>query len=289
MQTYHRPERIEEALSILGESPGDTAPLAGGTDLMPRWSRGVVQRPRVLLDLKAIEELRGSSIVNGAISIGACTTISDLVADPLIQTHAPLLVQAARSIACPQIRNRASLGGNLCNASPAADTAVPLLLLDAVCDVASLGEEGVSVREVPLSEFFQGPGSTGLEPAELVLYVRFFPQPPGSFAAWEKFGTRPAMEIAMASIGILLTMEKGALTHVRVGYGSVAPVPTRGRSVEDLLKGQTLTSSLIEKCETAARSEIAPISDQRADAWYRREIVGILLRRMLARAMEESD
>lgn len=289
MLHYHRPKKIEEALTILEQKTGVATPFAGGTDLLPRWSRGVLAQSEVLLDLKAIEELKGASIVDGEMTIGACTTIADLAGDPLVRTHAPLLAKAADSIASPQIRNRASLGGNLCNASPAADTAVPLLLHDAVLDVAARGEEEITVREIKLSDFFRGPGSTLLEPNELVIFIRFAPQSPGSFAAWEKFGTRPAMEIALASAGIMLERGAGRIERARVGYGSVAPVPMRGRRVEALLLGKSLTPGLIEKCEVAVREEISPISDQRAGERYRREIVGVLMKRMLMRALEENE
>lgn len=260
--------------------------LAGGTDLQPRWSRRIAPKPTGVLDVKAVEELRGITRAGGEVIIGACTLMSELQTDPVIRAVAPLLAQAAGRVACPQIRNRATLGGNLCNASPAADTAVPLILLDAVLDLSSLGPEGVIARQVPITEFFRGPGSTALAPGEILTHVRFKPPPEGWFQAWEKFGTRPAMEIAVAAVGVVLSAEEGVITHARVGYGSVAPVPLRGRKAEALLVGRRLSDAVIEDCTSAAQEEIAPITDVRATEGYRREIVGVMLRRMLQSARD---
>lgn len=198
---------------------------------------------------------------------------------------APVLALAAGRIACPQVRNRATIGGNLCNASPAADTAIPLILLDAVIELVSLDQAGRLLRrEVPVVDFFTGPGSTVAMPGEILMCVRFEPLPDDMFAVWDKFGTRPAMEIAVASVGVAVRVQDGSVVHARVGYGSVAPVPSRGQGAEAELVGQALDRGTIERCEAAARAEIAPISDVRASEAYRRDMVAIMLRRMLTRA-----
>jgi len=255
--------------------------LAGGTDLLPRWTKGLVERPQTVVDLKRVAGLKGVSHVKGEVRVGACTLLSGIASDGIIRTIAPVLAEAADRIACPQIRNRATIGGNLCNASPAADTAVPLILLDAVLELASAGHGGVSVREVPICEFFRGPGSTVLAQGEILTHIRFQPLPEGAFAAWDKVGTRRAMEIAVASVGVALKVESGMIVHARVGYGSVAPVPLRGRKAEAELLGSPLSAEVVTRCEAAAREEIAPITDVRASAAYRQEVVGVLLRRML--------
>lgn len=281
MLTYHRPETIEEALSQLRRASGAGLPYAGGTDLLPRWSKGITPRPEAIVDLKKIGELGAVSRSNGEICIGACVCLSEIESDPTIRSSAPLLSLAAGSVGCPQIRNRATIGGNLSNASPAADTAVPLLLLDAVLDLARAGSDGVQVREVPVADFFRGPGATHLEPGEIVTGIRFRPLPEGWLVAWEKLGTRPAMEIAVASVGLAIKVEDGVVAEARVGYGSVAPVPLRGPKAEAQLVGGFLSDSLIAACVTAAGSEIKPITDVRAGEAYRREVVVVMLRRML--------
>lgn len=278
-RAYQRPRTIEEVVRAVS-SNGATL-LAGGTDLLPRWTRELLPRPDAVVDLKSIEELKGIKPLGDEICVGACTLMSELEADPVIKASAPVLAEAAGRIACPQIRNRATIGGNLCNASPAADTAVPLILLDAALDLVAGGPGATCTRQVSINDFFQGPGTTVLRPGEVLTRIRFKPIPAGWFSAWDKFGTRPAMEIAVASVGVVLALEQGEVTHARVAYGSVAPVPRRGRGAELELLGRRLTDEVIEACTAAAREEITPISDVRAGAAYRREIVGVMLRRML--------
>lgn len=291
--SYTAPQSLEAAADTLAKR--DATLLAGGTDLLPRWKKEFVPKPPSILDLKRIDELKGVTRSNGVIRIGACTLISEIESDAAIREAAPLLAEAAGRVACPQIRNRATIGGNLCNASPAADTAVPLIVLDAVAELASAGPNGLVRREIPLVEFFRGPGTTALAPTEILTHVRFPAMPNGFrrnhsptvaarkrwFAAWDKFGTRPAMEIAVASVGVVLRRKNGVVEHARVAYGSVAPVPLRGKRAEATLVGRSLSTETIEKCVSAARDEISPISDVRASADYRREIVGVMLSRML--------
>ena len=279
---YLAAQTVEEAVRAASQT-GATI-FAGGTDLMPRWFRNLLPKPTAVVDIKGVEQLRGIRLAGGEVSIGACVLMSELETHPTIRAAAPILAEAAARIACPQIRNRATVGGNLCNASPAADTAVPLILLDAVLEVAACRPNGIATREIPIVWFFRGPGSTALEPGEVLTGIRFQPLPAGSFWAWEKFGTRPAMEIAVASVGVVLHRVEGRVVDARVGYGSVAPVPLRGRQAESVLVGQSLSREVVDRCVMAAGEEISPITDLRASAGYRREIVGVLLRRMLENA-----
>jgi len=278
------PDTLEEVTRIAAEN--DVTIHAGGTDLLPRWSRGLADRPRILVGLRRVESLHGVTHSNGTVRIGACVLISELESNPIIRRYAPVLAKAAGCVACQQIRNRATIGGNLCNASPAADTAVPLMLLDAVVELASNGSGGVVTREVALTEFFRGPGATAVERGEVLTHITFKPLPEGTFTAWEKFGTRPAMEIAVASVGVAITFEKGKIVRARVGYGSVAPIPLRGLRAEAELVGDSMSTDVIARCESAARNEIHPITDVRAGEAYRREVVGVMLRRMLEDAAD---
>jgi len=273
------PQTLPELIAAVSETGGTI--LAGGTDLQPRWLKGVVDSPAIVLDAKKIDELHGIDRVGDEIVVGACTLMSELETDPIIRAAAPFLAKAAARVACGQIRNRATIGGNLCNASPAADTAVPLILLDAQVELASLTGTSVALRTVPITDFFKGPGKTSLAPGEVFTRVRFAPVPKDCFSGWEKFGTRPAMEIAVASVGVLLWFDGNAVKRARVAYGSVAPMPLRGHGVETELTGQPLSADVIAKAVAAARKEISPITDVRASEDYRREIVGVLLQRML--------
>jgi xanthine dehydrogenase FAD-binding subunit len=285
IKKYSAPQTLDEATRVL--AAGGATPLAGGTDLLPRWSRGLVERPEAVIDLKRINGLKGVSRANGEIRVGACTPLSDIASDPTIRSAAPVLADAADRVACPQIRNRATIGGNLCNASPAADTAIPLILLDAVVELVSQGSDGTTRREVPIADFFRGPGATVRAPAEILTQIRFKPLADRAFAAWDKFGTRRAMEIAVASAGVALVFDGGTVVRARVGCGSVAPIPLRGRRAEAQLAGSSLSDEVIHRCTAVAQDEIAPITDVRASAAYRREVVGVLLRRMLERARGE--
>lgn len=282
VNTYKAPQSLEEVARIAAET-GVTI-FAGGTDLLPRWSKQQVPRPTSIVDVKEIERLSGIRVEKDEVCVGACTLMSDLHTDPVIRAAAGVLSEAAGRIACAQIRNRATIGGNLCNASPAADTAVPLILLDARLELASMQEERLVMREVAITDFFHGPGSTDLKPGEILTQVRFKALPADSFWAWDKFGTRPAMEIAVASVGVMLLRTKSKITHARVAYGSVAPVPLRGVRAEEVLLGNRLDEEVIDRCVAVAREEVAPITDIRATAEYRREIVGVMLGRMLENA-----
>lgn len=292
---YLTPRSLEGAARALAR-PEATA-LAGGTDVLPRWSKDPGRSPATVVDLKRVEGLHGVTRGNGEIHVGACTLLSEIASDPIVRAAAPVLAEAAGRVACPQIRNRATIGGNLCNASPAADTAVPLILLDATLELASLEAGGLKVRSVPITNFFLGPGRTVLGQGEVLTRIRFKPlsdsttacdlQPTGlsdRFSAWDKLGTRPAMEIAVASVGLVLRFEQGKTVLARVGYGSVAPTPLRGHGAEKQLVGRVLSTGVIDQCIAAAREEISPITDARASSEYRREVVGVMLRRMLQRA-----
>ncbi len=276
---YLAPHTVQEATQ---DAAGQgAAVLAGGTDLLPRWSKGVVKQPDALVSLKDVEGINGIARINGEVRVGALATMSEIASDPIIRDAAPVLANAAGRIACPQVRNRATIGGNLCNASPAADTAVPLILLDAVLDIAAWNGSSLTAREVPVTKFFKGPGATVLAPGELLTHIRFKPLAAGAYAAWDKFGTRPAMEIAVASVGVAVRLDGGTIVHARVGYGSVAPVPMRGRKAEVALMDRPLSAETIERCQAAARDEIAPITDVRASEGYRRDVVAVMLGRLL--------
>jgi CO/xanthine dehydrogenase FAD-binding subunit len=282
IERYLAPKALAEAAEALATD--QAAALAGGTDLWPRWSRDQVRRPGIIVDLKKIEELRELARVGGEVHVGACLCMDEIASSPLIRESAPILAEAAGRIACPQVRNRATVGGNLCNASPAADLAVPLIVLDAVLDLAAHGPKGLRVRQVPITDFFLGPGRTRLAHGEVLVRIRFRLLPGGAFWAWDKFGTRPSMEIAVASVGLVLGRRAEVVTRARVGYGSVAPVPLRGRKAEAELEGRPLSDETIGRCVAAAGEEISPISDVRAGRGYRREMVRVMLGRMLERA-----
>lgn len=279
VEEYWAPTSLAAALGHL--CGGDVTVLAGGTDLMPQSRAGRVRLARGLLNIRRVPELAGIARDGDALRIGALVTVAELRRDPLVRERFGILADACEHFASDQLRNAATIGGNVCNASPAGDTLVPLLVLDAEAELASKPDGGVRTRRVPLAEFFVGPGRTVRAADELLTAIRL-PLPRAGFVGrFFKFGTRPALDISAIAIGIGGVRAGGALTGARVAFGAVAPVPLRARATEAALEGTTLDAVAIERVAGTARDEVRPIDDVRASAWYRRELVFNMTRRML--------
>jgi len=270
---YHRPRSLEEAWRLKEAEP-DARYVAGGTDLMVRIKDGTVH-PRALISLRSIPELAGIT-VNGGLRIGAGTCIADIVAHSQVRADWPVLADACRALGSPQIRNVATIGGNLANASPCADTATPLLVLDARVELA--GPRGR--RTVPLTEFFRGPGETCRTPEEVVSAV-FVERPPAVARTLFVKQGRVKMDLAVASVSVRLDLDGGRCRTVRVAAGSVAPTPVRLREVEAVLEGQAPSPGLFAEAQRLAASAVAPITDLRSTAEHRRTLVGVFVRRAL--------
>src|SRR5690606_11057544 len=179
-----------------------------------------------------------------------------------------------------------TLGGNVSNASPAGDTLVPLLVLDAEVELASASDAGTVWRRVPIADYFAGPGRTRRAASELLTGVRVPVPPAGHYARFFKFGTRPALDISAISIGIAGVLDGGALSNVRVAFGAVAPTPVRARRTEQALEGQRLDAATIARAAETVRDEVNPIDDVRSSAWYRKELIHNMTRRMLDHAAQ---
>ncbi|MDT3669398.1 MAG: xanthine dehydrogenase family protein subunit M [Aromatoleum sp.] len=282
IERYVAPASLDEALGILQQ--GEVTILAGGTDLMPQTNAGRIGFKPTLMNIRGVAGLKGVTLDGDAIRIGALTTITDLLNDPLVKKHAPVLAEACDHFASDQIRNAGTLGGNINNASPAGDTLVPLIVLDAVVELASKdgsANGAVTTRRVPLAEFFTGPGRTKRAANELLTAVRIPLPKPGHVARFYKFGARPALDISTISIGIAGVRKDGALTDTRVAFGAVAPTPVRAKQTEAALEGRRLDGTTIATAANAARDEVNPIDDVRATAWYRKELIHNMTKRML--------
>ncbi len=274
MPDYIKPGSITEAVEAL-HTPGAML-LCGGTDLLVKRRMGIVE-PKLLVDVSDLAPLRALGEEDGAIEIGAAVPITDIIASPLVNEKLPLLPRVLGKLGSLQIRNRASLGGNLVNASPAADSAIPLLLYEAQLALVSAS----GARNVPVEDFFRGPGKTALDPGELIRAVRI-PIPTSEFAAFfHKVGRRKALTIAIASLGALARVSDGKIAEIRIAAGSVAPTPIRLRRTEALLTGAELSAETIETARESARDEVSPIDDIRGSAAYRRVVIGDLLARFL--------
>lgn len=280
IEEYAAPTELDEALEAL--RGGDATVLAGGTDLMVQTSEGRIPFQKRLVNIRRIDELRGISEREGRIRIGALTTMTDLLNDPVIREKAPLLREMADHFASNQIRNAATIGGNICNASPAGDSLPPLLVLDADVELASVD----GFHTVPLGEFFTGPGRTVREANELVTGVSFATPGREMFGVFIKSGPRPALEISTVSMALSAERDNKVLHNVRVAMGAVAPTPIRAWSMEECLEGKSLDAATIEKAVELALADAAPIDDVRASAWYRNHLVGVFARRLLHYAAE---
>lgn len=279
IERYAAPKSLDEALGILQQ--GDVTILAGGTDLMPQTKAGRIAFKPTLMNIGRVAGLSGITLDGDWLRIGATTTITAILNDPLVKQHAPVLAEACDHFASDQIRNAGTLGGNIGNASPAGDSLVPLIVLDAEVELASKPNGSVTTRRMPLAEFFAGPGKTKRAANELLTAVCIPLPKAGHVARFYKFGTRPALDIATISIGIAGVMRDGALTDARVAFGAVAPTPVRAPNTEAALEGRRLDDATIETAANAARDEVSPIDDVRATAWYRKELIHNMTKRML--------
>ena len=273
----HRPRDLEEARSLARRLPGSRF-VAGGTDLLIRLKAGAVKAP-ALICLRSIPELRGIELQDGGATIGAATPIAELLRHPGLAEHFPVLVEACSQLGSVQIRNAATLGGNLCNASPCADTALPGLVHGA--RARDLGAGGL--REIPLRELFLGPRVNALAPDEVLVALCFDPVAPGSTGAFEKW-TRVAMDISLVSVAVHLEWEGSRCVLARAAAGSAAPTPVRLTHTEQALRGE-LTEVRIAQARGVAAQDIQPVDDIRASAWYRRHMVGVLVQRAVERAI----
>ncbi len=235
------------------------------------------RRPPAVVNVKRIQGLAGIDVRTGAIRLGALTTLTALVEHPVIAAEYPVLPFTARYMGSPAIRHLATIGGNLCNASPAADLPPVLLVLDAELEV--VGPAGA--RQLPLDAFFQGPGQTALLPGELLACIEFPRKHDGWILRYERLDVRRAMDIAIVGVALALRRDGSRVTEVRLALGAVAPRPLRVPDAEAALVAGGLGPAAIERAAELAMAASRPISDVRATAEYRREMVGALVRRAL--------
>ncbi len=277
---YFAPRTLAEACGILDSHNGDARVVAGGTDLLLKMKAGRAA-PKVVVNIKRIPELRGLTFA-AQLNLGALTTLEELKRSPIIREHYPALAAAASTMASAQIRNLATVGGNLCNAAPSADLSPILIALKAVARIAGARGE----RRVPLDEFFTGPGTSVLMPGELLVALKI-PRPDGP-SLYLKHAPRECMDIAVVGVGLAFQLggsstaaQSPKCESARIVLGAVAPVPMRAVRAEQELNGKPLTSERIARAARIAAEECAPIDDVRGSAWYRRKMVEVMVRRGL--------
>ncbi|MBI3001610.1 MAG: xanthine dehydrogenase family protein subunit M [Deltaproteobacteria bacterium] len=281
---YFAPQSLADATSLLRRYGTKARLLAGGTDLLLRLERRLIETS-VVVDLKKIHALRGIKADRKGLRIGAVTLMDEIASSPLVQGRYGMIAKGAAAVGSIQTRNRATLGGNLCNASPAADTAPPLIALSARARIAGSRRD----REVPLEEFFLAPGKTCLQPNELLKEI-FIPSPAGRSGGSFQRCTRTAMDIALVNCAVFLSLvsKREIVADIRIALGAVAPTPVRAQPAEDVLKGKNPDRDAIEEAAERAVASVSPIDDVRSSASYRREMVRVLTRRAIEEALKEA-
>jgi len=282
---YIAPKTIGEVLEIMSSLEGKASLLAGGTNLIVNLRNNKI-KPEWVVDISRLSDFNYIRKDEQKIKIGALTNISELTISQLLNHQAKILKEASIQFANPLVRNKATIGGNLADASPAADTAVPLIALGAKVKAIDSDRKR---REIPIEELFLAPNQTLLKKDEVIAEIEFssLNSNNGNLkSAYEKFGLRNAMAISIVSVAIVLKLrDEKYIEDVKIALGAVAPKPIRAQKVENILQGETLSQSLIEKSAEAVLDDISPISDIRASEDYRRMMSKVLLKRALNKIM----
>jgi len=274
------PRSVDEALRVLSERGSEAKLLAGGTDLLPQLKNGLL-KPAWVVDLSGVERVRTLRSDSGGLRVGAAVSARTLERDATTQKTYTSLAESGALVGSVQIRNLATLGGNLCNAAPSADMAPPLLALDAEAVIAGPGGE----RRVPITDFFSGVRRTVLSPDEILLEIVIPAPGPRSGGHYLRHTPRRELDIAVVGVASQLTLSNGVCSKARIALAAVAPVPLRAREAEQLLEGKPVTPEGIERAAEMAVGAARPISDQRGSADYRLHLVRVLTRRTLRTAL----
>lgn len=279
---YYQPQTLKEAYGLMEKLKGGARYVAGGTDIIVRMKQKLIG-PQALISLRGIEALKGITH-NGGVSLGSMTLFRDLERDPVIARDYPALAQAAKVLANPQIRNVATVGGNLCNSAPSADSAPPLMVLEA----RLILEGPAGHREIPVNEFFIGPGENCIEPTEVLREIRIPEKASGTGMAFLKTG-RVEQDIALANAAALVVMEGKICRKCRLVAGAVAPLPLRLTRTEALVEGKEIDQDLLGRIGPMVEQEVRPITDLRSTEEYRRVVSGVLVKRALQKALKDAE
>jgi len=277
-----QPATLQEASRLLKEKGTGGRFLAGGTDLVIAMKeKGLL--PKYIVDLKRLPDLGGiRENSDGSISLGALTTLHEIETSALIKNKYPFLAQSAAEVGSIQIRNRATIGGNMANASPSADTSPALIALDAIVTIAS----GSGQRQIAAEDFFKGPGQNAMNPDEILTEVTIPKTGANLVGEYIKFSPREMMDLAYVGVAVVynLAASDRRCVGVRIVLGAVAPTPIRAKRAEAALETQVLSEAVAEKAGQIAAEEAKPISDVRSSADYRRAMVGTMTKRALLNA-----
>ncbi|MGE0825575.1 MAG: xanthine dehydrogenase family protein subunit M [Candidatus Binatia bacterium] len=278
--TFEAPRSLDQALSLFSSAGGNARALVGGTDLLIQM-RAATKEPSVVVDVKAIPELQILSFdPQTGLRLGAAVQSCRIHEDQMMQDKYPGLTEAAWLIGSVQIKNRCSVGGNLCNGSPAADTPPALIALGAECVIAS----AKGTRTVKVEDFVVAPGQTVLQPGEILVEFRIPAPKPHSADCYQRFIPRNEMDIAVVGVGASVTLDGDNCTAARIGLGAVAATPLFAKAASESLVGKPLNEQNIAAAATLAQQLATPITDMRGTVDYRKHMVGVLTRRVLTEA-----
>jgi len=284
MLDYTAPSTVEEAVRILAATPGTAKVLSGGTDLLVQLRSGRV-KPGLIVDIKKIPDISGIREKDGGFTIGAATSGAEIGECAALQKAWPGVVEAANLIGSTQVQGRASLAGNLCNASPAADSVPAMIAARATCVIA--GPKGK--REAPVETITTGPGRTSLSPGEFIVAFHLPKRPPRSADAYLRFIPRTEMDIAVVGAAVNLTLDTGGVcTDARVVLGAVAPTAVIVAEAATALIGRKLDETALAALDRAARAACKPIDDKRGTIEYRTKVAGVMARRTATIAYERA-
>jgi carbon-monoxide dehydrogenase medium subunit len=281
---YEAPQTLEAAVALLAGASGVTRVLAGGTDVIVQMETDLIE-PQLLVDIKKISQLREIVVENGGFRVGAAVPGMELMSHAAFARAWPGVIEGVKLIGSIQIKGRASMGGNLCNASPAADSVPALVAAGAMARIVG----GKGMREVPVEKIPIAPGKTSLAKDEIVASFFFPPRPPDSGDAYQRFTPRTEMDIAVVGVGISLTLDdRGICTAARVALGAVAPTVLVVAEGARALIGSPLDEAALARLAQAASAACRPIDDKRGTKEYRIKVAGVLARRTALAALERA-
>ena len=281
---YRVPETVEEAIELLGSGGAQARLMAGGTDLIMKMKLGAIS-PGLVISLKKIDGLDEIAFSEKTgLTIGATALLADVASHPDVVRRYPAIAEAARGTANAQVRNMGTVVGNLCNASPAADNAPTLLAMGATVHIQGPGGK----RDLPLEQFFKGPGLTALSGAELVTAVSVAAPPEGSGAAYLSLSARGKLDCTAVGAAAAVTMKKDVCEDVRIFIAACGPTPMRAVGAEAVIRGNTVSEELLETAGDEAVGDASPITDLRASADYRTKIIAVLTGRAIKAAIKRA-
>jgi carbon-monoxide dehydrogenase medium subunit len=280
---YVAPGSLDEAVAALKQRGDGVKLLAGGTDLLVQMKEGA-RHPPAVVSIHALPELRGIEAVDGGLRIGAREDMAALTSNATVRERYTALSDGAGVLGSVQTRNMATIGGNVCNAAPSADTIPPLVVLDAVAEIA--GPNGR--RELPVGELFAGPGKTVLANDEIAVAFRLPALPPNTGSVYQRHTPRKIMDIAVVGVAVRLTLDGDAIAAARICLGAVGPTVLRATEAEQALTGQPPSGALFDKAAELSQAAATPISDVRGSAEFRRYLAGVMTKRCLGIALERA-